>query len=421
MSTTTLDAPTPSAPAAVANNEEGPTRWWLYLLAGLLLVSLVRLISGADDMASIGTLRAALISAIPIAMAGLGGVWSERAGVVNIGLEGMMIAGTLGAGYFAYHYGWAAGVLGGVVLGLVFGALHAFATVIIGVDHIVSGVALNIIALGVSGFLAEALFAGLPGGGPTQSPPLPKPPTIDLPFIYEPATELQSKGIPVVSDLASVAGALTRNLSLLTVIALLLIFATSWLLWKTTFGLRTRSVGESPAAAESLGINVLRFKFVAVMVSGGIAGLGGAYLAMVASPGFQQNQTGGRGYIGLAAMLFGNWRPGGMLMGSGLFGYTQAMQLRGGGESLHAVLLLVAIVLLGLAAWSAYKGHRKRALINAGIGALFLLWYLTTNEVPKEFTGMAPYVTTLLVLAFFAQKLRMPAADGQVYRKGSAG
>lgn len=419
MNTTAELSAKTGAPQASGNGRRVP--WYLYLVGGLVLVSVVRIISGANDMASIGTLRAALISAIPIAMAGLGGVWSERAGVVNIGLEGMMIAGTLGAGYFGYHYGWAAGLLGAILLGMLFGALHAYATVIIGVDHIVSGVAINIIALGMAGFLAETLFAGLPGGGPTQSPPLPKPPTIDIPAIYEPATTLQEKGWPIVSDLASVVGAMTRNLSLATVLALLLIVFTSWLLWKTTFGLRLRSVGESPAAAESLGVNVLRYKFVAVTISGGIAGLGGAYLAMVASPGFQQGMTGGRGYIGLAAMLFGNWMPGGMLMGSGLFGYTQAMQLRGGGESLHAVLLLIAIVLIGLAAWGFYKRSTRRATINLVIGLLFLVWYLTTDEVPKDFTGMAPYVTTLLVLAFFAQKLRMPAADGQVYRKGSAG
>ena len=108
-------------------------------------------------------------------------------------------------------------------------------------------------------------------------------------------------------------------------------------------------------------------------------------------------------------------------MGSGCFGFTQAMQLRGGGESLHAILLMIAMILMALAAWGFYKGATRRGAINLVIGAAFLLWYLTTDEVPKEFTGMAPYVTTLLVLAFFAQKLRMPAADGQVYRKGSAG
>ena len=124
---------------------------------------------------------------MPIAMCGLGGLWSERAGVVNIGLEGMMIMGTLGAGYFGFHYGVIVGVLGATVLGVLGGALHALATVVFGVDHIVSGVAINIIAAGVSGFLAELWFSDLEGGGPTQSPPLPTPATINIGFISDPA------------------------------------------------------------------------------------------------------------------------------------------------------------------------------------------------------------------------------------------
>ena len=215
--------------------------------------------------------------------------------------------------------------------------------------------------------------------------------------------------------------ALTQNLSLFTVFALLLIFGTGWLLWQTTFGLRLRSCGESPAAAESLGVNVYRFKCIAVVISGAMAGLGGAFLAMVAASGFQQGQTGGRGYIGLAAMIFGNWRPGGLLMGSGLFGYTQAMQLRSGGESLHALLLVIAVVLVAVALMQLRLQNRRQAAVSAAMAAVFLLWYLTTDRVPREFTTMAPYVTTLLVLAFAAQRLRMPAADGQPYRKGSAG
>ena len=134
----------------------GRNLWLVSILGGFVLLSLIRVISGADDMDSSGTLRAALVASIPIAMAGLGGLWSERAGVVNIGLEGMMILGTLGAGYFGYHGGWLAGIVGGIVLGAVGGVLHAVATVLVGVDHIVSGVAINIMALGISGFLAEA-------------------------------------------------------------------------------------------------------------------------------------------------------------------------------------------------------------------------------------------------------------------------
>ena len=397
------------------------SRMWLYLLAGFVLVALVRVVSGANDVDSAGTLRAALESAIPIALAGLGGLWSERAGVVNIGLEGMMIAGTLGAGYFGYHYGAVAGILGAVLFGALVGALHAMATVTFGVDHIVSGVAINIIALGVAGFLAESFFSALPGGGPTQSPELPSVTSIDISFLSDPATTIQNKHWFLVSDLASVVGALTKELSLFTVFALLLIAGTGWLLWKTSFGLRLRSVGESPAAAESLGVDVYRYKFIAVVVSGAMAGLAGAFLAMVASSGFQQGQTNGRGYIGLAAMIFGNWRPGGMLLGSSLFGYTQAMQLRSGGESLHALLLVVFVILLAVAALQLVRKNRTQAVLSGLLGVLFLVWYLSTDKVPREFTTMAPYVTTLLVLAFAAQKLRMPAADGRPYRKGSAG
>ena len=415
--TPTTTAPRPQA--APASPRRVPM--WLYLLAGFTLISLVRVISGANDVDSAGTMRAALEAAIPIALAGLGGLWSERAGVVNIGLEGMMIAGTLGAGYFGYHYGAVAGILGAVLFGMLGGALHALATVTFGVDHIVSGVAINIIALGVAGFLAESMFSALPGGGPTQSPQLPSPTSIDLNFIADPAATIEDKHWFLVSDLAAVVGALTRNLSLFTVFALLLVAGTGWLLWKTPFGLRLRSCGESPAAAESLGVNVYRFKFIAVVVSGGMAGLGGAFLAMVASSGFQQGQTGGRGYIGLAAMIFGNWRPGGMLLGSSLFGYTQAMQLRSGAQSLHALLLVVAVVLVAVAAMQFRLNNRLQSLTSLAMGAVFLVWYLTSDSVPKDFTTMAPYVTTLLVLAFAAQKLRMPAADGQPYRKGAAG
>ena len=399
----------------------GRNLWVIGILGGFVLLSLIRVISGADDMDSSGTLRAALVASIPIAMAGLGGLWSERAGVVNIGLEGMMILGTLGAGYFGYHGGWLAGIVGGVVLGALGGVLHAVATVVVGVDHIVSGVAINIMALGISGFLAEAMFTGLPGGGPTQSPELPNPPGVNIGFIADPAKTLEDKNWFLVSDLASVVGALTRNLSLVTIFCLLLFVVTALVLWRTPFGLRLRSCGESPGAAESLGVNVYRYKFVAVVISGAFAGLGGAFLAMVASPGFQQGQTGGRGYIGLAAMIFGNWRPSGLLVGSGLFGYTNAMQLRSGGTSLHALLLGIAIVLL-VVMLLQLRGRNVRAGVASGIvAALALTWFLSTDRVPREFTTMAPYVVTLLVLAFASQQLRMPAADGLPYRKGSVG
>ena len=394
---------------------------FLYVLAGVVLLSLVRVLSGAQELTSSGTLRVTLTSAMPIALAGLGGLWSERAGIVNIGLEGMMIVGTIGAGYFTYHYGVVAGVLGAIVFGLLAGSLHALATVVFGVDHIVSGVAINIIAFGVTGFLAEAMFTGLPGGGPTQSPSLDKPPTIDIAFIAEPMNTIEGKHWFLVSDLASFVEMLTTSLSVLTLLGLVLIFGSIYVLWHTRFGLRLRSCGEAPAAAESLGVNVYRYKFIAVLISGGLAALGGAYLALVSSSGFQVGQTGNRGYIGLAAMIFGNWRPVGLFLGSTLFGYTQALPFREGGVSVHALLLIVAIGLVALAFFQLRRGARRAGIGSLVFAGAFLAWYLLTEAVPREFTTMAPYISVLLVLAFASQRLRMPAADGQVYRRGSAG
>ena len=141
---------------------------------------------------------------------------------------------------------------------------------------------------------------------------------------------------------------------------------TYFVLWRTAFGLRLRSCGESPIAAESLGVNVYLYKYCAVIVSGAFAGLGGAFLAIVAGTGYREGQTGGRGYIGLAAMIFGNWRPGGLAAGAGLFGYTDALQLRSGGASVHALLLLARVLLLvGCAIWTRVPPARSSAAVIA--------------------------------------------------------
>ncbi len=413
--------PVRERPEAAARDRSGLYRRLGLGVAVFVLLALVRELTGSNDMISSGSLRAALIASIPIALAGLGGLWSERAGVVNIGLEGMMIMGTLGAGYFGYQYGVYAGLGGAILFGASFGLIHAIVTVYIGVDHIVSGVAINIIAAGLAAFLAKVFFSGLVGGGPTQSPVLPKTFPLPLDFIADPARTLEAKHWFFVSDLAGVVGAVTYRISWFTVLALLLIALTSWILWRTAFGLRLRSVGESPSAAESLGVDVFRYKVIAVVMSGALAGLGGAYLAMVASSGYQNGQTLGLGYIGLAAMIFGNWRPGGLLVAALLFGYTQSINLRGGTDSLHSLLVVIAVLLIALAAWNLRERAFRQAVMLAAGGGAFLLWWATTESVSSKFTGMAPYVTTLLVLAFASQRLRMPAADGQVYRKGSAG
>jgi ABC-type uncharacterized transport system permease subunit len=418
MTTVSETSTTPKTPTVAKRRR---LSIWVWVALGFVLISAARVLTGAHELNSSGTLREAIMAGVPIALAGLAGLWSERAGVVNIGLEGMMILGTLGAGYFGYWYGPWAGVLGGIAFGIIGGAVHALATVVFNVDHIISGVAINIIAAGGAGFLSRSWFPGLPGGGQSQSPSLEAPGDITITAVANAARAIEDRHWFLVSDLASLVGALTKQLSLLTVLAVLLIVATGWLLWRSAFGLRLRSCGESPSAAETLGVNVYRYKFVAVLASGGIAGLAGAFIALVQSGQYLDGQTGGRGFIGLAAMIFGNWRPGGLLMGAGLFGFTDALQLRAGGVAVHALLIIIALVLLALGARQVRFGARRTGIVSIVIGALFALWFFTTEEVPADFTAMTPYLATLLVLALASQRLRMPAADGQPYTRGRAG
>ena len=415
----------PPAPETKVRRGFSMGRFLLYAAVAVFAISLVRILTDQNEIDSPGSIRAALIATCPILLAALGGLWSERAGVVNIGLEGQMLLGTWGAAYFTYYYNPWIGLLGAIGFGALGGLVHAIATVTFGVDHIVSGVALNTIALGLTTFLAEAFFSDLSSrygqGGAQQLTGIAKPGTIEeIPWLSDAAADLAQKHWFVISDVASVVAALTTRMSYVTIIVFLLVAVTGWLLWRTTFGLRLRSCGENPQAAESLGVNVIRQKYFAVLVSGGLAGLGGGYLALVSSSGFHTNQTNGRGYLGLAAMIFGNWRPGGVLIGSGMFGYTDSLRLRDPG-TVHALLLLAGAGLIAYALWRIRQGHRNNGIVLGVFGALFLLWFALTDEVPKDFTSMTPYVVTLLVLAFFSQRLRMPKADGQIYRKGSAG
>ena len=403
--------------AAAARRRRIPPLAYLGVAAAVLaVVSAVRVGTGAQDLTSSGTVAAALTAAVPIALAGLGGLWSERAGVVNIGLEGQMVLGTWGAGFAGYQWGPWAGVALGLLLGALGGLLHALATVAFGVDHIVSGVAINLIAPGVALFLAKLEFSHAPGGGQKQSPPVTDVQHLSVPGLSSGLLDVERKHWFFVSDLAAFLRGLTTQVSLLSIVAAALFVLTFYVLWRTPFGLRLRSCGEAPYAAESLGVKVLTHKYAAVVVSGAMAGLGGAFLA-VSSGQYRDGQTGGRGFIGLASMIFGNWRPGGLAAGAGLFGYTDAMQLRGS-NAVHALLLLLGIALLVLAVVQVLARHRVLAAVAAVLGAAFVAWFATTDELPPELVFAAPYVVTLLVLALAAQRLRMPKADGLIYRKG---
>jgi general nucleoside transport system permease protein len=400
----------------------GPVRRALWLaLAALVLFSLVRAISGEAALTSSSTMAAALLLAVPIGLAALGGLFSERAGVVNIGLEGMMILGTWGAGYAGYQWGWAAALVGGVLFGALGGLLHAVATVTFGVDHVVSGVAINILAVGVARFLSELLYTdNEAGGGVTQSPALSSnPPDLSLPVLSSGPDwlgDLENQHIFLVSDVAGVLRGVTSDVGVLTVLAVLLVPASYLLLWRTAFGLRLRACGENPAAADSLGVAVYRMKYIAVIISGGLAGMGGVFLVFIAGI-YRENQTNGRGYIGLAALIFGNWRPGGLAAGAGLFGFADALQLRSR-TAVVALLLLVAVLLAGVAIWQAVRRHLVQAILAAGFAGLSLTCYLLIDELPPGIVSFTPHLTTLLVLSLASQRLRMPQADGLVYRRG---
>ncbi|MFE9841098.1 ABC transporter permease [Streptomyces goshikiensis] len=418
MSTSTVSA-TSAAPKKDGGRRKLTLPWILLIIAGgLALISLVRVISGADDLTSAGQISGALQLAVPIGLAGLGGLWAERAGVVNIGLEGMMILGTWFGAWAGYQWGPWTGVLMGIVGGALGGLLHAIITVTFNVNHIVSGVAVNILAVGFTQYLSNFTFDEAPGGSSKQSPRIEPLTQITVPGLSDWLATLQGKHWFLISDVAGVLGGLVTNLSPLTVIAVLLVPGTWWVLWRTSFGLRLRSCGENPVAAESLGVNVYKYKYIAVVVSGGLAGLGGAFLAIVSTGIYQEGQTGGRGYIGLAAMIFGNWMPGGTALGAGLFGFTYSLKLRGGAENVHAMLLLLAILLVVAFGWYLYKKTHVKAGVAALSAAALFLWYALTDTIPSQFVEAAPYVTTLLVLALSAQRLRMPKADGLPYRKG---
>jgi simple sugar transport system permease protein len=209
------------------------------------------------------------------------------------------------------------------------------------------------------------------------------------------------------------------NVSLFTLLALAVVPATFWLVWRTRFGLRLRIAGEHPVAGESLGVNIYWQKYKGTVISGALAGLGGAFIAMELTGFYREGQVQGRGFIGLAALIFGNWRPGGVLIAAFLFGYPFGTALRDlDGRSTHALLLLIVVGLAAIAVLSFRRAKRVDALLAAGIAAGFLMWYLLTETAPEWLPNALPFLTVLIVLVFASQRLRMPVADGRIYVRG---
>ena len=301
-------------------------------------------------------------------LTGTGGLFSERSGIVNIGLEGLMIIGTVtgafGARYFTETMGL--GIIWGPLLGLLLGAIcamlfagiHALATVTFRTDHIVSGVVINLAAIGVARYLSQAFF-----GQATQSDPGgPHLPRLD---------------IPVLSSLPEGIGRAFSNLSPFVLLAAIAIVPVWFALYRTRWGLRLRSCGENPEAARSLGLNVSAYRYQGVLLSGFFAGASGAFLASEIIGNWREGQTLGFGFISLAALIIANWNPRRLLFFAWLFGFAQAIPLR---------------------------------LNDAPIISL----------LPAQFIRMIPYVVTIVAIAGVVGKVRPPAAAGKAYEGGTS-
>jgi len=399
-------------------------RWPLYALAGILLLTIVQSISDTERLTQVSTSREMLRWAVPIFLAGLGGLFSERSGVVNIGLEGMLILGMWFGAWGSITYGPWLGLAIGMAGGAIGGLLHALATVTFNVDHFISGVAINILAPATTRYLSDELWAS-----PTTSPRTTSVGDWDVPFLAggsifgwespDLLLSIMNFELWFVSDTAALLRGLLRGTHWVAIAALLLVPFTSWLLWRTRFGLRLRIAGENPKAGEAQGINIVRYKYIAVVISGALAGLGGAFISTELSGLFQGGNSAGRGFIGLAALIFGNWRPGGVLVGALLFGYVFGLDLKDlDGTASHAMLLVNTIVLVGVAAWAATRRRTTDAVLAGLLGTGAFVWWLSVDTVPNWWSNILPYVLVLLVLVFFAQRLRMPAALGMPYRKG---
>lgn len=290
-------------------------------------------------------------NAAPVLLTGLGGMISEKSGVVNIGLEGMMTIGALTGAVAGYYLGnpWLAFLAGGLA-GAVFGLIHAFVSVTLAGDQTISGIAINTLAPGLALFLSRLIFQGA-----TQTPSIPL--ENKIPRLFRTLSDSQ-----VFNNIFGQYA--TVYLSLIMVVVLYFI------LYKTKLGLRIIAVGEHPKAAETLNINVSRVRYLCVIFSGFMGGLGGASMSLAVVSSFSPTLIAGQGYIALVTVIFGNWKPQGVVLGSLFFGLAQAI--------------------------ATYLGSRNIA-------------------IPIEFISMIPYIATLLILIIFKGRSYAPKASGKPY------
>jgi simple sugar transport system permease protein len=354
----------------------------------------------------VALLTAAIVATVPILLAALGELISERAGVINVGLEGMMLFGA----FFAFLGTDQTGslLLGAVIgagAGLLLAALMALLSIQAGADQIVVGIGLNVLALGATGFLYETIFAGsgqvvLPTMGNWTIPGL-----SELPVVGETFFEAQP----------------------LTYLAILLIPAVWFLLYRSNWGLSIRAAGEMPEAVDAAGVDVRRVRWAATLSAGALAGLGGAALSIGQTGLFTEGMTAGRGFLALAAVIFGKWRLGGVVFASCLFGSADALQLRLQASSSVPSQVWVAIA-LGIAVLLAVTLLRKRPLgvrgsVGLGIlcaGCVVLAITKPHLNLPSQLWLAFPYILTLLALAGFVGRAKLPRALALPYHRADA-
>jgi len=303
------------------------------------------------EFSLISLLDATVDSTTPIALGALSGILCERAGVVNIGIEGMLLSGAFSGVVLGSLYGGWIGLLGAVVTGGLVALLLAVLAVHFHVDQIIIGVVINILALGLTSFLTAQVL-------------IERPELNDAPIF-------SSWKIPLLGDLP-ILGPILFDQTVIVYGTFVLVAVVSFFLFRTRWGLRTRSVGENPAVADTLGVSVAKVRYLAVVYGGMVGGFAGAWFTIGTVGRFDEGMTGGRGFIGLAAMIFGAWNPLGAFLAALVFGFFDSLR-------------------------------QKFALLG--------------TPIPTEFLAMAPYLVTIIVVAGLVGRVRPPAADGQPYQK----
>jgi simple sugar transport system permease protein len=331
---------------------KGGAKWrTLSLASGLTLFVVAFLIwATADKAISLtGMLHATIVRATPIALAALAGIFCERVAIINIGIEGMLLAGAFSGAIFGSLLGGWMGIGGAILIGGLLGFLLAALVITYKVDQIIAGVVINLFILGLTSYVSSQVFTEYRWLNNT--------------------TPFRAVKIPILGDIP-VVGPLLFNQTVFVYGAIIMVAISTYYLFSTRYGLRARAVGEHPRAADTLGISVIKTRYSHVILAGMIAGFGGAWFTLGSVGQFDENMTNGRGFIGLAAMIFGRWHPAGALAAALVFGFADSLQ-------------------------------QKLSILN--------------TPIPSEFLSMAPYIVTIIVVAGLVGRAKPPAAIGKAY------